>query len=260
MAIAAGVDGRLPPSAAVAGLVVSALQRCRASVAALEGQVAAGQLVPKFGEQAYAIVTSATEHAGRSAVPGAASNVAASVSGVLEWLWLRQIQLLRQQLVAVVEPKVGQAPGAELAALADRDFVARAQELKMPGSSWDFEQERYRLRSELEMLLNHQRDVAREKASAALARRQSAELVARLQSQTEALQARMEQLRAGSPPWWSASYRIPGTPLQLVGRYQQGHVSAELGLSQDRDPANAAAGMVEGVGPMNLGVSVSAAA
>merc|ERR1712216_308455 len=89
------------------------------------------------------------------------------------------------------------------------------------------------------------------------------EVVGKLQSQLDAIQKQLEvssqTLRVGGSsggPWaLTTAYRIPKTPLTLLGRYQGGRADVELSLSPDKDPANSQAGFVAGLGPANLGIS-----
>jgi len=82
------------------------------------------------------------------------------------------------------------------------------------------------------------------------------EVIAKLQEKMEQLAAKVQSARGGGSPWvLSTSYRIPNTPLQVVGRYEQGRANVELNLTPDKNPLNSDASFVEGIGPANIGVS-----
>lgn len=234
---------------ALSGPVGSILSYVRAAVTPLEKLVASGQVVPKFGSKAHDVLSSVVGAVG-SGVPG----IERVVDGMLETLFVQQLVLVRRQLVAKFEK--AKVP-MEAVSQADGQFVSQAEELVMPGSDWSFQQERYALRSELEGSYRRDRAVAQDQAQSSQTQQLTMEIISKLQSQMEALQARIQQLRSGSPWFVSTSYRIPKTPLQLIGRYQQGRASVEFNLNPDRDPANSEAGFVEGVGPANLGVSLN---
>lgn len=208
--------------------------------------VDSGKLVAKFGERARSLVDTVTARGG--------PELGRSMEGMLEALFFQQLLLLRQTLAAKYERA---SRPIEAVALADTDFVAQAQDLVMPGSGWSYEEDRYALRAVLEGAYRREVAVQEEKVKAAQTQQSTVEIISKLQSQMEALQQKVQNLRAGSPWFLSTSYRIPKTPLQLIGRYQQGRTSLELSLNSDRDPANAEAGFVEGVGPMNLGLGLN---
>lgn len=233
-----------------AGAVAELLDHVESLLAPLQQQVESGQLVAKYGEKAQGVLVAVSERA-----ESTAPEIERIVDGQLEVLFLKQLAALRRQLASkhatVAQP-------LEAVSQADAKFVAEAQSLVRPGSSWSYEQERYMLRAALEGGFRRDMALVEEKAKSARVQQTTVELINKLQSQMEALQQKVQTLRAGSPWVLSASYRIPRTPFQVVGRYQQGHGSVELNLSPDRDPANAENGFVQGLGgPANVGVSVN---
>jgi len=219
----------------------------RSAIRPLEEQVEEGSLIPKFGEKAGRLLADFSGKSGDAQLERA-------VDGMLHTLFLRQLPLLRQQLAAKFEKA---AKPIEAVVQADEKFVEAAEELKRPGSDWSYDHERYALRAVLEGGLKRDEALAEERMASAQTQQSTVEIISKMQSQMESLQQKVQAMRAGSPWFLSASYRIPKTPFQLIGRYQQGRTNLELSLSQDRDPANAEAGMVQGFGPMNLGVNVN---
>ncbi|CAE7654801.1 unnamed protein product [Symbiodinium pilosum] len=173
---------------------------------------------------------------------------------MLESLFLQQLALLRQQTATKF---LKASRPAEAVSQADQQFVSQAEELKRPGSSWSYREDRYALRAVLEGSFRRDAALRDEQEQAVRSQQSTVEIISRLQSQMENLQMRLQHMRAGQPWFLSSSYRIPGTPVTMIGRFQQGRASIELNLSPDRDPVTAEAGFVRGVGPANLGVSAN---
>jgi len=230
------------------GAVARLLSSVEESLRPLREQVVAGNIVPKFGERAEEVVRAAVQQAGN-----AGPEIERTVDAMLQSLFLRQLALLRQQISA--KSAKGSSRQTETVSQADQQFVTQAEELRRPGSSWSYDEERYALRAILEGGFRREAVLAAEKRLAAQSQQSTVEIIAKLQGQMENLQQRVQLLRSGSPWFLSSSYRIPGTPIQLIGRYQQGRGSVEINLSPDRDPVTAEAGFVQGVGPANLGVT-----
>lgn len=223
----------------------TALSSAFSDVKPLQDSVEAGQLVSRFGDKCGALLAK---------VESSSPELAPAVSGALHALFLKQLALLRQQIAAKTE--TGARP-LEMVAQADSQFVAKAQELKMPGSDWDFEPERYALRAVLEGVLRRDAALIEARQRGAQSQQATVEIISKLQSQMEALQQKVQAMKAGAPWFLSGSYRIPKTPFQLIFRYQQGRPNLELSLNADKDPANTEAGFVDGLGPPNVGVSLN---
>mmetsp|Transcript_1107 Transcript_1107/g.3154 ORF Transcript_1107/g.3154 Transcript_1107/m.3154 type:complete len:290 (-) Transcript_1107:72-941(-) len=231
------------------GVVAGFLEHMSSAVEPLRKQVDGGTIVSKFGQKAEGVVASTAAQGG-----AAGPELARAVDGLLHTLFLRQLSMLRQQLAAKFEKDKNPV---EAVAKADTEFVAQAQDLVRPGSSWSFDAERYALRAVLEGTFQREHKFAEERLVATQTQQATVEIIAKLQSQMEALQSKVQAMRAGSPWFLSSAYRIPGTPFQLIGRYQQGRANFELSLNPDKDPANADAGFVQGIGPANLGVGLN---
>jgi len=248
---AVGAQGSNGTSAEDAsGPVSDVLRHLNAEIGPMEQQVDAGHIVPKFGQRAAAAIRQAGPELERAA------------DGMLRVLFLRQLALLRQQLAAQFE-KAGTP--VEAVTQADELFVEQAADLVRPSveglADWDvgkgYDQERDALRAALQGAFGRDAALARGRAQAAATQQSTTEVISKLQSQMETLQTKVANLRAGSPWFLSSSYRIPGTPVQLIGRWQQNRGSLEFSLSPDKDPANSEAGFVSGVGPANLGLTVN---
>lgn len=243
----AGAAGLADPNPSAHCSLTGFLNEVRSTIRPLEEQVDQGKLVPQFGQRAEMFLAAYSGKSGDAELERA-------VDAMLHALFLRQLPLLRQQLAAKYDKAA-----KPLAAVAEADerFVAAAEQLKRPGSDWNYDHERYALRAVLEGGLKREQALGEERMLSAQTQQSTVEVISRMQSQMESLQQKVQAMRAGSPWFLSASYRIPKTPFQLIGRYQQGRTNLELSLNQDRDPANQEAGMVQGFGPMNLGVNVN---
>lgn len=231
------------------GALEQLLGSVEASLQPLREEVASGHIVPKFGERAEAVLSNAVQQAG-----SAGTEVEKVVDAMLQSLFLQQLVLLRQQTAA----KFGKASRpVEAVSQADQQFVTQAEELKRPGSTWSYDVDRYALRAVLEGSFRREAAYAEEHRTAVRSEQSTVEVISRLQGQMENLQMRLQHMRVGQPWFISSSYRIPGTPVTMIGRFQQGRASIELNLAADRDPVTAEAGFVRGVGPANLGVSAN---
>merc|ERR1719493_428178 len=113
----------------------------------------------------------------------------------------------------------------EAASQADEQFVEQAADLVRPRveglADWSYDQERDALRAALQGAFGRDAALAQGRAQAERAQQSTTEVISKLQSQMETLQTKVANLRAGSPWFLSSSYRIPGTPVQLIGRWQQ---------------------------------------
>lgn len=231
---------------AQASPLIGALADALGQIQALRSQVDGGHIVPKFGEKAQGIMKDALSKAG-----GEVPELEQAVDGVLHSLFLQQLSILRLRLATKFES----SKGVDALAKADQQFVASANELVRPDSDWSIGTERDALKSVLEGAFRRDAALSEERARAARTQQATIHVISKLQNQMETLQQKVQGMGGGSPWVLSTSYRIPNTPLQITGRYQQGRANIELNLTPDKDPANSEAGFVEGVGPANLGLS-----
>ncbi|CAK0799615.1 unnamed protein product [Prorocentrum cordatum] len=224
-----------------------ALGEALAQVAELKAQVDAGAVVPDFGAKAQAIVDRAMQRSG-----GASPELEKAVDGALKPLFLRQAALMRQKADASAEI-VG---NGNAVLLADKQFRAEARGLVRPGGGWNLDLECGHLGASLEAASRQKAAIAEEQARAARLQQATLGVIGKLQGQMEQLQQKVAGARSGGSPWvLSTSYKIPKTPLQIAGRYEQGRANIELNLTPEKDPTSSQASFVEGIGPANLGVS-----
>lgn len=229
---------------------VSALSEALVSVEGMQAEVAKGHVVGRYGEKAQFLMATAVRAAGSAA----GSDLGRALDGALQAVFLQQLALIRHQVFNRFKEPGRQRP-QDVLARADRAFVAQASPLVRPGSDWSYEPERSALLASLASEVRQARKVVDERSRIAQTQRVTADVIGKLQKQMEQLGEKVRGTSAGSPWVLWTSYRLPGTPFQMSGRYQQGRANIELNLSPNRDPANAEAGMVEGLTATNLGLS-----
>mmetsp|Transcript_60419 Transcript_60419/g.153538 ORF Transcript_60419/g.153538 Transcript_60419/m.153538 type:complete len:278 (-) Transcript_60419:130-963(-) len=229
--------------ASVPSGVAEAFHSALDDVAGMRTKVGKGLIVQNFGKKANKIVAS---------VGSSAPEVEQALDGALQSLFLQQLAVLRQKLFNSFKGSSGQL--AAVLSKADRAFVAGASRLLRPGSEWSFESDRVALQHALALELASSGRVAQERFRVAQTQRATADVIGKLQKQMETMGEKVRGTSAGSPWVLWTSYRLPGTPFQVSGRYQEGRTNIELNLSPNMDPVNAEAGMVE---PLfsNLGLS-----
>eukprot|EP00929_Paragymnodinium_shiwhaense_P116651 TRINITY_DN86399_c0_g1_i1.p1 TRINITY_DN86399_c0_g1~~TRINITY_DN86399_c0_g1_i1.p1 ORF type:complete len:305 (-),score=87.83 TRINITY_DN86399_c0_g1_i1:88-954(-) len=227
-----------------AGLLGS-LRSALSQVAALQAAVESGggQVVHGFGQKAADIL---------ARLPQQSPEALAAVDGSLEALFLRQVAVLRQQVAARFE----MAKDLDAEAQADSEFVSVAQDLVRPGSDWSYEQERTALRRWLHGAYERDAALVEEQAQAARMQQAVIDVISKLQTKMELLMQKAQGLGKGSSPWvLSTSYRVPNTPLQLVGKYEQGRANVELNLTPAKDPSKSDSSLADSLGPATFGVS-----
>jgi len=226
----------------------SALNDALEQIEPLSIEVESGEVILNYGEKAQEILNTAL-----SQCPSAEEELAFAVDGALESLFMRQVSNLRSK---VAQSFMDSSQSIDILEEADRFFVDQVKGLVRPGSSWSYAQEREALRSWLEDGLRNSAALAEERARAATAQQLTLNVITKLQDKLENLQKKAQSMQGGGSPWiLSTSYRIPNTPLQVVGKYEQGRANIELNLTPDKDPAQSDASFVDGLGPANLGVS-----
>lgn len=225
-----------------------ALSFASEEVESLRQQVDAGRLVKNFGQKAQNILEAVNERAGSK------KSLVAIVDSSLHSLFLRQLLLVQQQLVERFAHD--HALDATLSR-ADKLFVSTAKDLVRTDSTWSFESVRDSLKAELTEILRDNTALKNEQERVAQTQRATAAVIGQLQKQMDEIGEKLKGTGAASPWMLWTSYRLPGTPFQVSGRYQEGRTNIELSLVRNKDPANAEAGFVEGLTPQNLGLSLN---
>eukprot|EP00928_Gymnodinium_smaydae_P035195 TRINITY_DN24811_c0_g1_i1.p1 TRINITY_DN24811_c0_g1~~TRINITY_DN24811_c0_g1_i1.p1 ORF type:complete len:300 (+),score=50.76 TRINITY_DN24811_c0_g1_i1:105-1004(+) len=221
----------------------SALQSASLQVDALRSQVDAGSVVPGFGATAASIL---------AGLPG---DIARALDGSLYALFLRQVLLLRQRHADRFEQEALRGSCFEAAANVDERFAAEAQDLVRPGSSWKFDHQRAVLKSLIEDAVRLEASLMEERALSAREHQTTIDVIGKMQREMDVLQHKAQGMRRGGSPWvLSTSYRIPNTPLQVVGKYEQGRANVQLNLTPTKDPSGMK-GLADSVSPASFGAS-----
>ncbi|CAK9062616.1 unnamed protein product [Durusdinium trenchii] len=223
-----------------------ALETAWSEVQKLSAEVDRDRIVPNFGKKAQAILKQLEERLGSS------SDIAVAIDGALEALFLRQLLL--------VEEKLGKrylhtAPAKALEK-AEKSFSEAAKELLRPDSEWSYEPAQKDFSNDFAQALRHQVSLSHERMRTAQTQRATADVIGKIQKQLDSFADKLRGTTSG--PWslWT-SYRLPGTPIQVSGRYQDGRTNVMFDLVPNKDPANAEAGFVDGLTPQNLGLSLN---
>ncbi|CAJ1432612.1 unnamed protein product [Effrenium voratum] len=222
----------------------SALDSAWAKVQQLSAQVDRERVVPKFGQKAQAILEDLEGSLGGHC------DLSEAIDGALEALFLRQLLLVEEDLQSRYVHKP-----AEALKKADVAFGKAAQDLLRPNSTWSYESAQKDFAIELAQAMRQQVSLTQERMRSAQAERATADVVGKIQKQLDYL---ADKLRGTSSGPWAAwtSYRLPGTPIQVTGRYQDGRTNIMFNLLQNKDPASADAGFVESIIP-GLGLSLN---
>jgi len=230
------------------GSASGALSDALDGIEALRQQVDSGAVIAGFGDRCQELVGQALQRAGQ-----AGPEIEMTLDRVLYALFLRQAATLREQIASKFEGTSAQAGAFEQA---DQQLVAAVQPLMRRGSHWNLEPARKALRMQLEATLRRDAAIDEERARAARVQQVTISVIGKLQEQMEQLVQKVQGMRGGSTsPWiFSTSYRVPNTPLQLAGRYEQGRANVELSLTPDKNPSDSDAS-IDGAGPANIGVS-----
>jgi len=241
--LAASASGGAPRDSAN-----GALSEALDGIEALRQEVDGGAVIAGFGDRCQELVGKALKRAGQ-----AGPEMEMMLDRVLYALFLRQAATLREQIATQFEGASAQAGALEQA---DQQLVTAAQPLLRHGSRWSLEPERMALRTQLTASLQRDAAIDEERARAARLQQVTISVIGKLQEQMEQLVQKVQGMRGGSTsPWvFSTAYRVPNTPLQLAGRYEQGRANVELSLTPDKNPSDSDAS-VNGAGPANIGVS-----
>jgi len=223
----------------------NALHAALNKVEKLRKEVDGKGVVANYGKKAHAILKSVKSSAGLA-------DLEAAVDGSLHALFLRQLSLVQERLTQKFLHSRSPRSALEKA---EKAFVKAAEDLVCPESSWSFELAKQALRADLGAALRREVVLAQERSHAEQTQRATADVIGKIQNQMEHIS---EKLRGSGGPWslWT-SYRLPGTPFQVSGRYTDGRANLQVDLSANKDPANAEAGFVEGLTPANLGLSLN---
>lgn len=231
--------------------------------------------IEDFGSKADTIVNTALEEFASNAPQDGDTDetsyetkleqIEASLDAPLQVLYLKQLQLLREQALQNYRSasKVNGGGTSEYEAMlqADAYFVREAEsstrdEASYSSDNWDFSSERMALQSVMNRLAesgNKAQEIQLQSAQ------QQQTAMQFLQSQAQMIQQLQQQLYGQSSPWnVGVAYRIPDTNFNLQGSYQQGKTNVQLSCVPDEyAPFLGPSGFTNGVGPGNLGLSLN---
>jgi len=169
---------------------------------------------------------------------------------------MKQLTLLRDNALARYKAasKDNESSDYEAMVAADAFFGAEAEASARAG--WAFAAERSSLQSTMNEIARSKKRLADTKLAAA----KSQQEVMRLLQVQHAQIAQLQQVAYGtaSPLNLGLAYRVPDTNVNLSLGHQQGRTNVQLSCVPDESsPLLGPNGFTRGVGPGNLGVSVS---
>jgi len=218
------------------------MHRILQEVGTLQRAVLNGHIVRRFGQRAGALLlmanaTSAGFPSGRA------------VDKVLHGLFESQLLLIRQR---EIEQLWERPITVTMLKRSERRFKRYAQSLMPRRSTWSYNPHLAILMEDLGALYTGDRAVEKERVRGARAQRAIGEVLDKLQSE--------KQPEPRGPMALTTSFRVPNSPVRVTGRYQESRAKIEFQLEPDGDPANAEAGLVEGLTPGNWDVSMKVGA
>lgn len=228
----------------------AALTAAWQQVDGLIDQVKRHGVLPDFGRQAAAVVRRGLAAAGASA----GGSLEQALDAPLEALFRQQLQTLLVRAVDRYEKEMDTRPNPlEAGRRAEEQFMAGAERLVRPGSSWTFEAEHQDLIKSLGMNYGRDAQLVEEQGKKGQGKQITIEVIRTLQQQAEAVQQEVET--RGAFPWnvrWQ--YMLENSPLGFRGQYSQGRSVVELLLMPNPDP-RLKKNWLNRLGPLNLAVA-----
>ena len=198
--------------------------------------------------------------------------IEAALDAPLQVLYLKQLQLLREQALLNYRKNGASSTGGgggtseyEAMLQADAYFVreaeasTREETAEAGDGGWDFTSER----TALQAIMNRLAATNQKATDITLKSAQQQQTAMQfLQSQAQMIQQLQMQLYGQTSPWnVGVAYRIPDTNFNLQGSYQQGKANVQLSCVPDEYASFLGPnGFTNGVGPGNLGLSVNLSA
>ena len=182
-----------------------------------------------------------------------------AIDAPLQVLYLRQLALHRDAALSAYRAASRTADGSDYEAMlaADARFVRDAESSTRTSSpDWTYDAER----SALQSVMNDVASVSRRLVDVQVkSSSQQSTAMQFLQQQQQMIQQLQQQLYGQSSPWnVGCAYRIPDTNFNLQGSYQSGRANLQLSCVPDEyAPMLGPNGFTNGVGPGNLGLSLS---
>jgi hypothetical protein len=246
------------------------MQSARSSIEQYGEEIDSGSCVVDFGAKCDAICNEALESfsskapsAGgdsslESAFDSKIEELEKSLDSPLRVLYMKQLLLLRDKALKRYKSasKNSESSDYEAMVAADRFFGTEAQASTRQTSDWDFSGERTSLQSTMNDIARAKKRLADTKMQAAKSQQEVMQL---LQAQHQQI-SQLQQVAYGTASPWNLglAYRIPDTNINLSAGHQQGRTNIQLSCVPDESAGMLGHnGFTRGVGPGNLGVSLS---
>mmetsp|Transcript_17271 Transcript_17271/g.50362 ORF Transcript_17271/g.50362 Transcript_17271/m.50362 type:complete len:302 (-) Transcript_17271:171-1076(-) len=247
-----------------------ALDNAQKGVADLALEIESGSCVADLGSKSDAIVNQALE-AFTSKAPSAnagsgqekiydekVEELEKSLDAPLRVLYMKQLLLLRDKALKRYKSAAKNSESSDYEAMvaADQFFNEEAEASTRRASDWDFSKERASLQSTMNEIARAKKRLTDTRLQAAKSQQ---EIMRLLQVQHNQIQQLQAAAYGTASPWnLGVAYRIPDTNINLSAGHQQGRTNVQLSCVPDESAALLGPnGFTRGVGPGNLGVSLS---
>eukprot|EP00614_Pseudopedinella_elastica_P030676 CAMPEP_0172616986 /NCGR_PEP_ID=MMETSP1068-20121228/69313_1 /TAXON_ID=35684 /ORGANISM="Pseudopedinella elastica, Strain CCMP716" /LENGTH=292 /DNA_ID=CAMNT_0013422625 /DNA_START=33 /DNA_END=911 /DNA_ORIENTATION=- len=245
----------------------NAISGAQAELSKFSEEIESGSCVVDFGAKSDAVLAAAMQGFAASAPsPADASDQkmcaakAAAVEGLLEpslrVLYMKQLLLLREKALARYKVAAKASENSDYEAMIDADAFFGSEAEASTRAGWDYSAERASLQATMNEVARAKKRLADTKLAAAKAQQEIMKLLQTQHSQIQQLQ----QVAYGTatPLNLGLAYRVPDTNINLSVGHQQGRTNVQLSCVPDESaPLLGPNGFTRGVGPGNLGVSVS---
>jgi len=250
---------------------VSVLEKAGTAIEELRQSIVdEGSIVEEFGSKADKICNQALEEFAQNApLAGEDASAAstydkkleeleAAIDAPLQILYFRLIALFREESLTrfYTASKTSGSSEYEAMLTADGEFARKAEDATRGGSDWEYAAER----SYLQSVMNNIAESGKKVQDIQMKTGQQQQTAMQfLQSQQNMIQQLQQQLYGQSSPWnIGMAYRIPDTNFNLQGSHQSGRTNVQLSCVPDEyAPMLGPSGFTNGVGPGNLGLSLS---
>lgn len=244
-----------------------AVASAQAQMAKFAGDIEGGSCVVDFGTKSDAVLSSAveafskkapqaTDPEGEKIYTAKASSLEATIEPSLRVLYMKQLLLLREKALARYKAAAKASESSDYEAMVDADSFFGAEAEASTRAGWDYSAERASLQATMNEVARAKKRLSDTKLAAAKAQQEVMKL---LQTQHGQIQ-QLQQVAYGTatPLNLGLAYRVPDTNINLSLGHQQGRTNIQMSCVPDESaPLLGPNGFTRGVGPGNLGVSVS---
>ncbi|CAE6943910.1 unnamed protein product, partial [Symbiodinium sp. CCMP2592] len=145
----------------------------------------------------------------------------------------RVLRALYVQFTAVYKYLHSASPAKALVQ-AEKSYGQAAEDLMRPNSTWSFASAQKEFVTELAQEMRQELALTEERQRTAQTQRATADIIGKIQTQMDYLAGKLRQSSTGGPWMFWTSYRLPGTPIFVSGRYQDGRTNIELNLAPNK--------------------------